>query len=97
MPFSSDQKDWGTTCTPHTLFPQRHLIKILSEKLTMYLNDYVFGGNVSPHSPCGKGCKLRILPIVLVIGKYTICFGGGGFSREKFCVWTKIYGWGFSG
>jgi len=53
-------------------------------------NDYVFGGNLRPHSPYGKGCKLRILPIVLITGKYTIC-GGGIFTRGIFRVDKNLW------
>ena len=57
-------------------------------------NNYVFGDDLLPHNPWGRGCKLQAfdqcLHIVMVIGKCTDVFRG-----ILFCLGMGLRGGGY--
>jgi hypothetical protein len=107
VPFLSDQKYWMADSPPPTLtFPRKSPdknfeITIFFFKIIEKSNSYILEGDVIPHSPRGKGCKLWTLPIALYsIGywKYIDVFRGivlieGERLRGRIFPWRNCW-WG---
>ena len=71
VPFLSNQKNWRAPRPPPTLIfmpkssDQHSEIAILFNIVEKPYN-YVFGDDLLPHSPRGRGCKLQILTSVCI-------------------------------
>ena len=102
MPFLSDQKNWRAPRPPSTLivFPkstdQNSEIAILFSVVEKPYN-YVFGDDLLPHSPTGRGYKLQNLPVLTHSNAYWEVYRrfqrdflvGGGVDKRGIC-WGNI-------
>ena len=99
MPFLSDQKHWRTPRPPPTLIfssksPDQNFEIAILFNIVKKPKNYVFGDDLLPHSPRGRGHKLQnsnqCLHIVMVIGKCTDTFRGFFGWEEGLRGWRYV-------